>query len=649
MRRLILLSMILVGCSEPDSEPTKSTLSVSFEGQTFQIEDEVDRQLFGPNFVDLSVSQTIRPDCYRLGRLIGAEGAVNDSIVGLKHCEGEKTEGFAILHDRWFSIEAGAGGLEMIPARLPQGKCGVVHDKPAQQTVLSNREGYALQTQRPAIIEVLVLRDRAWFQRQSQGAQMADPILAAQAASVVYARANFVRPILPVVVGLVDAPDSNPWGEPTLSGGNARPGSYLDNLNAWLYQSRTQLPRHDHASLLSGLTFTGATIGLANLDSACDQQYQGALVWGEGVAASVGQTFAHELGHTLGMWHDGEIDNCNPNNFVMTAVYDTDGPFPTRFSTCSESMGSAYLNLFDSSCISSNTLPAHAPRCGDGIVEGTEDCDCGPLGCEGVDPCCTDTCNFRQGASCSTLDGCCDPNTCVPFQANSNHECRAARSACDVPETCDGDRFCPPDKVRPTGEICQSGAWTGSCFMGQCVSRGESCELLAQFYQLDTPPFQDQCAQNNNCGPIPCIAENACVILEEWAYDGTPCAAGRQCFDGSCVPSGSLPGQDGCAEPGRDSDDDGIPDCQDGCPFNPELTAPGPCGCQPCVPDTNNSPNNLNPNNSDPNNPDPTPENPVNPGNPDEIKKPSKDSSCSVGGLAPSLWALALMLGFRRR
>jgi hypothetical protein len=40
------------------------------------------------------------------------------------------------------------------------------------------------------------------------------------------------------------------------------------------------------------------------------------------------------------------------------------------------------------------------PHCGDGIVEGDEECDCGGIDCSISDPCCGAGCRLKKGATC---------------------------------------------------------------------------------------------------------------------------------------------------------------------------------------------------------------------------------------------------------
>jgi hypothetical protein len=76
-------------------------------------------------------------------------------------------------------------------------------------------------------------------------------------------------------------------------------------------------------------------------------------------------------------------------------------------------------------------------QCGNGVVDGDEECDCGTRD-QCKDPCCDPlTCTLRAHAQCAAHHVCC--NRCKLIEAG--HLCRPARSVCDVAETCDGTRF----------------------------------------------------------------------------------------------------------------------------------------------------------------------------------------------------------------
>jgi hypothetical protein len=82
-------------------------------------------------------------------------------------------------------------------------------------------------------------------------------------------------------------------------------------------------------------------------------------------------------------------------------------------------------------------------------------------------------------------------------------------------------------------------------------------------------------------GPIDCeVFANVVGCTVDTDGDGTP-----DCFDGCPTdPNKTAPGVCGCGVPDTDTDGDGTPDCHDGCPTDPNKIAPGVCGCG--VPDT---------------------------------------------------------------
>ena len=74
-------------------------------------------------------------------------------------------------------------------------------------------------------------------------------------------------------------------------------------------------------------------LGLAWVSGMCHQEYSCTI--NEGNNFESVYVIAHEMGHNLGMNHDGEIaegNDCDPNRFLMSPVL---GPGKVTWSTCS--------------------------------------------------------------------------------------------------------------------------------------------------------------------------------------------------------------------------------------------------------------------------------------------------------------------------
>lgn len=592
-------------------------------------------------------------DCYWNGGIRGDVG----SRVAVRACESDFSDLKGIIlgsENRWFAEEQ-----TLRPLRSRVGECGTTSrasltmpgETPVTLPAHEVEHRAALSTGQPRFIEMLIAEDSVYG---AEPAAVDDTVLMVHLAAALYDDAAFDDRIIPVLTAVIDTDGSDPWGAAPTSNGEALSSPYLDNFNAWL-ETTSSLPEFDVAALFTGWDLDGLTVGLANVEGACDPVYSGVLVDAVGGDEAVSQTLAHEIGHTIGLEHDGVANSCDAYDFIMTSIYTEGGPYPTEFSTCSLTEGSRWLRTGAAHCIDFVSQPAHdGPDCGDGLVEGNERCDCGPLGCAGRDPCCDEaTCQLKAGATCSVADGCCDDSTCSPVSADDGVTCRAARSDCDVPEVCNGGAVCPPDAYRPTGEACTDDlGWSGACMTGICATRGSICEALTEDYVLDPVPYDEMCA-DAGCDVMECVYDNACVFTSYGTPDGTPCGAGQQCWQGSCVASSTLPGADGCGAPDLDTDGDGTRDCDDDCPLDPDAVET-PCAEPDPAPDPNNSSgaNNANngggPNNVDGNNG----QNPGQTGGDDPIVIVDDNGSggCSTPGSAPmSLWLVVVLGWFRRR
>eukprot|EP00049_Salpingoeca_infusionum_P006381 m.105994 g.105994 ORF g.105994 m.105994 type:complete len:906 (-) comp13291_c0_seq4:613-3330(-) len=185
------------------------------------------------------------------------------------------------------------------------------------------------------------------------------------------------------------------------------------------------------------------------------------LNFGSTVSSAVHTTtLAHEIGHNFGSNHDERAD-CTPGgasgNYIMFPSA-TDGSKPNnhKFSICSRD---AIAQALDSQ---RDCFQDSAAGCGNGIVEGDEQCDCGDE-CDS-DPCCTKDCTVPAPKQCSPQDPikfpCCN-STCMLVPASQGKTC-LRRSECMSAVVCDGQTaLCPTPAPLPDTTTC-------ACLDGDC-------------------------------------------------------------------------------------------------------------------------------------------------------------------------------------
>jgi len=123
--------------------------------------------------------------------------------------------------------------------------------------------------------------------------------------------------------------------------------------------------------------------------------------------------------------------------------------------------------------------PFPQPVCGDGVVNGNEQCDEGPHG----GPCCTTTCRYKPVGSV----------------------CRLSAGQCDQEEVCTGtSSVCPPDVYAPSTKVCLSGA--GFCDLKistYCTGTAPKCP------GVPTIPLRQEQIGWDNFNLISCLDFNA--------------------------------------------------------------------------------------------------------------------------------------------
>ncbi|KAJ1565453.1 hypothetical protein HK405_012328, partial [Cladochytrium tenue] len=255
---------------------------------------------------------------------------------------------------------------------------------------------------------------------------------------------------------------------------------------------------------------------------------------------------AHEVGHNFGAIHDCTSDLCAVNSTACCPcnpcncngqylMHPTDNASTGNFSTCSITYICETLQSSDrNSCLK---LPGALTTiseniCGNGIKEGSEECDCGDSTSCASDPCCDGTtCKLKSGAVCDDLnDDCC--SSCQ-FKA-SGVVCRASTGICDYAETCSGTNgTCPDDLYAPNGQTCGSSGAGLSCASGVCTSRQLQCQTSsASVNTTGVCPGYDSTCQ------LLCVdSAGTCLQLAGTFADGTPCGYAGSCSAGNCVES----------------------------------------------------------------------------------------------------------------
>ncbi|KAH0620687.1 hypothetical protein JD844_021369 [Phrynosoma platyrhinos] len=349
----------------------------------------------------------------------------------------------------------------------------------------------------------------------------------------------------------------------------------LLSFTHWRRDSLVQRLENDAGHLFVYKTF-GTMLGLAYLGTICDKH------WGSAVESYMtsslfhfSNTFAHELGHVLGMEHDKKYCSCDRDACIMAAVQ-----APTdQFSNCSYNY---YFKLNNYYCLFIPPDPEKMYKikyCGNKVVEKGEECDCGSKAeCE-LDPCCQSNCTLHYGANCA-FGQCCA--NCQYLPAGSI--CRKKNSICDLPEYCSGTSvWCPEDVYVQDGTPCNDDTF---CYHGNCTTHNEQCKMIfgnkaraaseSCFREVNAQGDRfgncgrrhgtyNKCnAENILCGRIQCDNVDELPSLEEYntiiqspigngqcwgtAYhsgmeisdigavrDGTSCGTDVMCIDGKCV------------------------------------------------------------------------------------------------------------------
>ncbi|XP_031572100.1 uncharacterized protein LOC116306186 isoform X2 [Actinia tenebrosa] len=207
---------------------------------------------------------------------------------------------------------------------------------------------------------------------------------------------------------------------------------------------------YDNAHFMSHIAWPGAA-GVAYVGTMCEPASLAVNTWKYAWGSHIGPyvVVAHEMGHNFNFPH-AYTDECkclSPKGCVMQ-LYPS--PRVLGFTECSLNG----LKKINDRCLYNVPTKAINSKCGNGIREGNEECDCGtPEMCKAKDPCCMPhDCRLKPGALCSDLHHSCCKDCLFKRQGTL---CRPVKTDCDVPEFCPGDsRDCPADISLQDGTPC---------------------------------------------------------------------------------------------------------------------------------------------------------------------------------------------------
>ncbi|XP_032085068.1 zinc metalloproteinase-disintegrin-like ohanin isoform X2 [Thamnophis elegans] len=255
---------------------------------------------------------------------------------------------------------------------------------------------------------------------------------------------------------------------------NEAAGVTLNRFSTWRESVLKRRKNNDIAQLLTGIDFTGPTVGLAFLASMCNPSFSTGVIQDHGSNPLVtGSTMAHEMGHNFGMEHDSDQCICKSGRCIMSAQQSYTPP--QEFSSCSLQDFQNFILKKSPQCILNKPTRKDiiSPAiCGNDFVEEGEECDCGsPEECKN-DCCDAATCKLNPGAKCA--DGeCCEK---CQFKRGGT-VCRTMKHDCDLPELCTGQSAqCPLDRFSVNGRPCQNNQ--GYCYMGKCPTLANQCIAL---------------------------------------------------------------------------------------------------------------------------------------------------------------------------
>ncbi|CAL2050609.1 unnamed protein product [Caenorhabditis brenneri] len=252
------------------------------------------------------------------------------------------------------------------------------------------------------------------------------------------------------------------------------------------------------------------------------------------ITKEIDMVVAHEYGHAWGANHDPLINSTDPDVALCSPTDREGGKYlmyevassgyernNVLFSPCSITQIQRVLKTKWDKCFQEEMTSF----CGNGIVEGREECDNGvDMDEQGVS-CCDKYCLLHVGAQCSPLNHiCCTPN--CQFH-NSSHVCLYGDPLlCKADAVCDGvSGECPPAPSVKDGQGCFE---DGECSNGKCLPYCEKKSIGKKSCICEDLDLScRKCCRDSNgtCSPVPDF---------KYLRDGVRCSKGI-CRQKQCV------------------------------------------------------------------------------------------------------------------
>ncbi|KAL4825414.1 hypothetical protein H8958_000615 [Nasalis larvatus] len=452
--------------------PERVSYVLGATGHNFTLHLQKNRDLLGSGYTETYTAANGSEDhCFYQGHVEGHP----DSAASLSTCAGLR--GFFQVGSDLRLIEpldeGGEGGRHAVyqAEHLLQtaGTCGVSDDSlgsllgPRTAAVFRPQPGGSLPSRETRYVELYVVADNAEFQMLGSEAAVRRRVLeVVNHVDKLYQKLNFRV----VLVGL------EIWNRQDKFHVSPHPNVTLENLLAWQAQRLTQRHLQDNVQLITGVDFTGTTVGLARVSAMCSHSSGAVNQDHSKNPVGVACTMAHEMGHNLGMDHDENVQGCRCRERSEAGRCIMAGSIG-MFSDCSQAYLEGFLERPQSACLANAPDLSHlvgGPVCGNLFVERGEQCDCGPPeDCQ--NRCCNSTtCQLAEGAQCAH-GTCCQECRVKP----AGEPCRPKKDTCDLEEFCDGRHpECPEDAFQENGTPC----FGGYCYNGTCPTLAQQCQAF---------------------------------------------------------------------------------------------------------------------------------------------------------------------------